>query len=401
LINQDNFLQHIDSAYQQIARLPAAEIKYYLFLLVTAIKEKNDIKNQTFLGELLNLIADLQRLYVMSAQDAHNAESLDKLFNKIWSHFIQLGTIAETHNFTEKVKNHLLNAAGVVLSLAFGVVGGVIGGIAGFVRGVWLLKPLTGFLVGLGMGILMGGMLGFRCPKKLFKNEMQRQIKFGLDGVDRCMETMQKEVSSASFFSAKEKPFSVYLKEVEEEIKALFSDENEFKHFLDSEVEYVINSLVATFIGDPMLEGYVGHHSYIKINIKDAQYLIEFAPEPSDLSKARSQTEKRVVTGRALIDMLAYHRKLQETHTCDNHYILSKAKPGDTDCFSYVNKVLIGTNQKATMLKRFHDMSLVGRIFGNVVEQLSPFKPDFFHEKKATVVLNDEPSVGCNCSPTL
>jgi hypothetical protein len=391
-------MQHIDSAYQNSAHLPAAEIKYYLFLLVTAIKEKNDIKNQNFLAELLELISALQRLHEMSAQETHNTESLNALFNKIGNHFIQLGTIAETHNFTATVKNHLLNAAGVVFALVCGVVGGVIGGIAGFVRGMWHLKPFTGFLVGLGMGILMGGLFGFRVPKKLCKNEMQRQIKFALDGVEGCLESIQKEVSAVSFFSTKVKPFAVYLKEVEEEIKALFSDEIEFKRFLDSEVDYEINSLVATFIGDSMLEGYVGHHSYIKINIKDAQYLIEFAPEPSDLSKMRSQTEKRVATGRMLIDMLAYHRKLQETHICDNNYILTKAKPGDTDCFSYVNKVLIGTNQKATTLKRFLDMSTVGHIFGNVVEQLSPFKPEFFHEKNASEIVSDEQSIAYNGS---
>lgn len=339
--NSDNFLKQIDLAYQELFSLPPGEIKYYLYLLVTSIRDKNTEQTLQFLIQLRALIETLNELHQLKNFDE---PELNNLFDTLNEQYHSLGTISETNQFTAKFKIYLLNACGATLALISGLFGGMIGGIVGFVRGIWNFQPFRAPAVGFFSGILMGGILGFRLPKKLVKDVTQRQIKFGLDGVNSCLNEMQKEVSSSSFFNSKVKPISVYYNEVTTEIRALFSTQEEYELFLHSDIDYSIDTLVSTFIGDPMLAGYIGHHSYIKINIQSAQYLVEFAPEPSDISNPPTQTEKRTVSGKILIDMLAYHRKLQETHACNTAYILTKAKPGDTDCLSYVDKVLIGTN---------------------------------------------------------
>ena len=375
MIDSDNYLNHIDLAYQQISSLSSGEIKYYLYLLVTAIKDKNNLQTQQFLTQLFSLLETLKSL--------HNLKSFDEpefndLFKKVREHYTALGKLAETNQFSAELKVYLLNAAGATLALVFGLMGGIIGGLFGLARGIWNYHPFRGPVVGIFAGMLMGAILGYRLPKKLFKDEMQRQLKFGLDGADSCFNEMQKEVLSKS----KVRPIFEYRDEVEAEIRALFESEEEYKQFLDSKVNYLINTLAATFIGDPMLAGYVGHHTYIKINIKAAQYLVEFAPEPSNLSNPPTQSEQRTVEGRKLIEVLAYHRKLQETHTCDANYILTKAKPGDTDCLSYVDKVLIGTNQPATKVTRYVNLNRVGTFYSGCLEKLSPFEAGFFRKGK-------------------
>lgn len=72
--------------------------------------------------------------------------------------------------------------------------------------------------------------------------------------------------------------FSVYLSQVETEIKQLFNDDSEYEKFLNHKIDYEINSFLASFIGESLLHGCVGHHAYIKINIKNREYLIEFTP---------------------------------------------------------------------------------------------------------------------------
>lgn len=332
-----------------------------------------------FLTQFFSLLETLKKLHHLQS---FNEPDFNDLFNKLRAQYTVLGDIAQTNKLSVALQNHLLNAGGATLALICGITGGLIGGFMGLARGIWNYQPLQGGVVGLFAGVLMGAMLGFRTPKKLFKEEVQRQLKFGLDGMQDCFNEMQKEVAGSAFFDQKVKPIVVYQREVSAEIRRLFASQEAYEHFLVSRVDYAIDTIVATFIDSPMLAGYLGHHSYIKININEAQYLVEFAPDPSDLSKPTSQSEKRVASGKQLIEMLAYHRKLQETHVCDTSYLVTKIKPGETDCLSYVNKVLIGTNQEPTQVKRFVALNVVGTTYGAALEKLSPFAPGFFHSKK-------------------
>lgn len=379
MVNEQNYAFKIDFARQGVIDLPAGEFKYYLYILLESIKTKNDPSSHEFLEIFLKLINTLHKLNELKAANFLDHEcSSSQLLKELVLHFSELQGVAKTHNFTAQVKVILLHIGGIITGIVLSLVGGLVGSIIGLAKGIYEYKPITGFLVGIFTGTVMGGLFGFRAPKKIFKNELLRQIKFGLDGLGESLENVNQEHSSSMFSPKKIKPFSFYLSEVESEIKLLFDNDFEYEEFLNQSAPYEINSFLASFIGESMLHGCVGHHAYIKINIKNHEYLIEFTPQPTDTSEVPAQSETRTVNGKKIVEMLAYHRKLQETNAPRASFVLTKMKPGDNDCLSYVNKVLIGTSQQGATIKRFANMGFIGNLLGIGIEILSPFKPDFF-----------------------
>ncbi|HAU1151136.1 TPA: hypothetical protein JBI12_04195 [Legionella pneumophila] len=379
MIDEKNYFLEIDFARQRVIDLPAGEFKYYLYILLESIKSQNILSRHEFLAVLLKLLDTLHKLKELKTPNfLDNQCPSSQLLKELVLHFSELQRVAKTHHFTAQVMIILLHIGGIISALALGVVGGLLGGILGFVNGLYEYKPVIGFLVGTFTGTVLGGLFGFRAPKKLFKNEVQRQIKFGLDGLGESLDNIKQEYSLCMFSRNKMKPFSFYLGEVESEIKQLFNDDSEYEEFLNHKVDYEINSFLASFIGESLLHGCVGHHAYIKIKIKNHEYLIEFTPQPTDTKEIPAQSETRTVSGKKIVEMLAYHKKLQETNAPTASFILTKMKPGDNDCFSYVNKILIGTNQQGATIKRFANMGFIGSLLGMGIEALSPFKPDFF-----------------------
>ncbi|MFI4963067.1 MAG: hypothetical protein ACHP6H_04325 [Legionellales bacterium] len=373
--NQGYFTK-INNAKKQIDDLPASEMKYYLLLLVGSIQSQKTKKNQAFLKHLLALIALLHQLPLTSSEN---------LLKGINTEYQKLQKIAETHTPIAQITNRLLNLFGLVLSLITGIIGLIIGAIAGFIRGIGELQPLNGLYVGLVAGLTLGLAFGYRTPKKLSKDAFQRQLKFGLEGLKECIDTLPNQPTS--------KTLDAYREEVSREINALFATEEAFDFFLTSPCTYSVNGIMASFIGDPLLEGYMGIHSYIRVDISNKTHLIELGNTPSDLAKPVRQQECRQVPGRLILEMMAYHRKLQERHAITNEYILTKLKPGDNDCFTYLNKILIGTNQEVVTIDRFHDMEPAGAFSGMLIESLSPFHPGFFKEAQ-------KPRVSESATPT-
>ncbi|HHL3493184.1 TPA: hypothetical protein ACQ53F_002026 [Legionella pneumophila] len=379
MIDEKNYFLEMDFARQRVIDLPAGEFKYYLYILLESIKSQNIPSRHEFLAVLLKLLDTLHKLKELKPPNfLDNQCPSSQLLKELVLHFSELQRVAKTHHFTAQVVIILLHIGGVFSALALGVVGGLVGGILGFVNGLCEYKPVIGFLVGTFTGTVLGGLFGFRAPKKLFKNEVQRQIKFGLDGLGESLDNIKQEYSLCMFSRNKMKPFSFYLGEVESEIKQLFNDDSEYEEFLNHKVDYEINSFLASFIGESLLHGCVGHHAYIKIKIKNREYLIEFTPQPTDTKELPAQSEMRTVSGKKIVEMLACHKKLQETNAPTASFILTKMKPGDNDCFSYVNKILIGTNQQGATIKRFANMGFIGSLLGMGIEAFSPFKPDFF-----------------------
>ncbi len=380
MIVESNFKSSLNNAFEKIAELPTGEIKYYLFILANSIKKENSDKTRLFLNELLLFINELENLYAIEHEEDVDEQypDLTKL-HLLCLHYCNLKHIAQTHSFCATVITCLINVGAVLTAIITGILGALIGAVIGLVRGSCNLNPISGFFIGGIIGAFLGGMFGFRAPKKLLQNELQRQLKFGLNGLENTLDNLMQ--NPPLFFSPnKINHFKVYLNEVENELKLKFDTTSEYQQFLEDEQCFEINTYHASFIGNPMLHKYLGHHAYIKLEIKDNPYLIEFTPEPSDPLEIPVQKETRKVTGAKLVEMLAYHRKLQETNAASLPFVLSKMKPGDKDCFSYINKILIGTSQNATVLKRFVDMNSVGNYIGSWIENLSPFKPDFFND---------------------
>ncbi|TAL64997.1 MAG: hypothetical protein EPN84_02375 [Legionella sp.] len=352
--------------FLQYQKLPASELKYHLYILLKAAQDNNQSYTSALKSALERFIKTLNQINELSPEDPKALNLLMTLNQQI----IELKEIANTHGFSAQLKNGLCLVIGTVNAILIGTIGALVGFMGGLIYGISNGKPLAGMLSGWFLGMMTGGMLGFRLPKKLFKDSLQRQLTFGLNGLAEATEHLQNEVLSLTH----------YHDEVTQEVRALFATQEEFQQFLQNDIQYKVNTFLASFIGQPILHGCAGQHAYITLLIQEKEYLIEFAPDATDTSETPSQYETRQVKGAKLIEMLALHRKLLETNAPSLENIFFKMKPGDNDCFSYINKILLGTNQQGTQLRRFDKlkMKFFGQMLGQSIEFLSPFEEDFF-----------------------
>ncbi|CEK10181.1 hypothetical protein [Legionella hackeliae] len=363
----------INICTQKITDLPYNEIKYHLFLMLNTLKNKQTEFTQQFLQKIEEFIDNLGKL--MQAKLPTELE-VQQTLEQVFLQYQQLTNLAKIDAIEAKITRFLINLGAVILAFILGIAGGLIGGISGFVRGLWnFTNPLASFAIGVVTGAFLGGAIGFRLPKKLFKEELFRQLKCCLDGIHECIETMQKTHS-----------FAVYKEQVRQKLLSdyFYGDEASFQRFLQNNVSYKINTLRARFLS-PSLEGYLGQHAFMTLTIDEntPPLTIEFSTAPTDLTRSISQCEKRIVSGEKIVDMLALHEQLQITHTCTTEYIVCKMKPGEIDCLSYINKILIGTSQNATTVKRFDGKEnwLGKNLIGFFVQNLSPFRQDILlHE---------------------
>jgi hypothetical protein len=350
--------------------LPPGEIKYYLLLLLNSLKNTHNELTTEFVMKLTDFINKLQ--IIMLNDPA--SDRYQELFNQLLVSYQAMISLSKVRSFPTKIGYSLLNLGGAVTGFSLGVLGGLTGGVAGFFRGVWNLEnPIKAGIIGVFTGYMIGAAFGYRMPKKIFKDALTRQLKFCLDGFEACIDSLRPTRNA---------DFSKRIEDVKNRIRRdqFNNDEEAFDAFLKHvEVEYEICSLRAQFIS-PSLEGFLGHHLLIKLTLNNevTPMALEFAPSPSDLSLPPSQSEMRCASGGTIIQMIALHELLQETHACTPSYVLKRMKPGDRDCYSYVNKILKGTNQDATTLKRFDGSeNWVGRnIIGFFTQKLSPFKQD-------------------------
>lgn len=357
-----------EECLRAIEHMPASEIKYYLLLTIKVIN--NEELHQDFLEKLKEFSENLCNLMMNSEND----ENYSDLLCQITENYQDLINLSQTNKMGVKVGYVLLNVAAAFCAFLTGFVGVLIGGFGGLIRGFWNLRNpscphgISHFLwVGIATGIMLGAAIGFRAPKKLFKDELTRQLKFCMDGITACMEKIEAEQSQ-------------FLSSYEDEVKIKFfnRDGDAYNEFLASDQIYEITTVSAQFMSDT-LEGYIGHHALIKITIPDQEpILLELSTKACDLEKRKPiQHDERTVTGKKIVEMMAFHEQLKLSNGCS----LKQIKPGDNDCFSYVNKILTGTSQDATTTRRFYgDETRIGKRVGLFVEKLSPFRPDILDE---------------------
>ena len=352
--------------------LSTSEIKYYLLLLINSIKAKKSELTKQFVNELLVFINSLDKITALNSdnQKPSSDEDFPALLKSIQNSYDKMVTISKTAQLHRKVGYGLLNVGGAVLGLFTGVFGGLVGGFSGFIRGtINGTNPFVAAGVGGITGGALGAAIGFRTPKKVFKNELTRQLKFCMDGMRASMDSIQ--VTSKDIYDNIQSNIEDYI------LKNNFAgNTKEFQNFLDNKsVPFEVCSLPAQFISET-LEGYLGHHSFIKISINNKEPIaLEFSTGKTDLTRKLSNTEQRYTSGQKIIEMMTFHTLLQQTHACTPKYIVKKMKSGDVDCLSYVNKILTGTSQKATKIGRFDGSeNWVGRnVVGFFIRNLSPF----------------------------
>lgn len=360
--------EYLQNCEIELFKLPASEIKYHLLLLIAQLKNKKYSDNHLIFQMAKKLDFFIKKLNCFS-QDPSLAEEIAEVFQ-------DLVELSKTARLNAKIINSLIQIGSGISAFTSGLIGGLIGGIAGFCRGIFNLKnPLYSFGVGLITGILLGGVIGYRIPQKIIMNDLTQSLKI-------CLESLRESLISLEDF----RPF---IEHAEQKLLNYFDNNLErYNDFLNREWEYEIITTKAQFVS-PSLEGYLGHHALIKLDLKEAKppLLIEFTNEPSDLSRSISQREIRRVKGFAILEMLALHECLQITHACTLSYMFKKLKPGENDCLSYINKILIGTNQKATRVRRFDGKeNVIGHyVIGFFIQKLSPFKQDVFDDSLAFV----------------
>lgn len=365
----------ITTLQQKIIETPIAEIKYHLLLLLSALNEKKVVDCE-FVEELEQFVQQINDIL----RAINSAQSLEESqMTALNVRYQTLLNLSKTNTIGVKVGYALLNVIGALAAVIFGVIGGLIGGVVGFARGVWnLSNPLKSAGIGVIMGLALGGIIGFRAPKKLAKDEHLRRLKHTLDGIGECIKNTQNQMNQplASFESQVIEKYFGGHKDNFEKFKGL------------KEAKFSIDTLKATFIS-PTLEGYLGHHALIKIEhplikIKPIKQesenvaIVEFSTGKADITRQISQHDERTVTGQKIIDMLLLHEQLQLTHAPTREYLAIKMKQGEVDCLSYANKILTCTGQKATTVRRFNGTeNAVGKyVIGFFIQKLHPFAQD-------------------------
>ncbi|KTD51013.1 hypothetical protein [Legionella quateirensis] len=357
----------VNESIESINSLPLCEAKYYLWLIVKSLQNKETELNYLFLKELNRLSSSLGNLI----QQIDDPEQIKQQIINTMHHFNHMVNLSQTRTLNIQIAYLIINVGSTCLAILTGIIGGLIGGVAGLARGLWNFgNPLSYFLLGILTGFLIGAAIGFRLPKKILMDDLTRKLKFCMDGIGECIQSIERQMI---------KPLAVYQDKVKNMLLEQYFDGNEelYQRFISqSTLKYTILTFSALFVGTT-LKGYLGNHACIIINIDENKtpIQIEFTNGPSDLSQVPTQLEHRTVSGSQIFDMLVLHEQLQETNPCDLTFTFTKAKPGDNDCFTYINKVLKGTNQAATELKRFTEQETwVGKnIVGYSIMNLSLF----------------------------
>lgn len=334
----------IASINEELKKLPATEINYYVALLLAAIK--NESQPEACIDLLVRmqvLIEELKKFYANPKDTEENLISLKKALN-------DLIAASEMESISHKIKRAVLSVVGAVAA----VVMGAIFGLAGLAIGLFTDWNIIGNIKGAGLGLLsgfaIGGLVGTRGTTKLFQNEFDTKVEFCMDNFARLRDEV-KDRRPETDYQAETKQYilDTFFKDVPEEER-----EQKFQEFLQSEQEFQICTTTAGHIS-PTLKGSMGHHSLIRFKINGVKDIpIEFGDRAKTPNFVDQSEKPRKVSGQKLFEMLVLDRKLQDTHE-SGLKSLRIYDIGSDDCRTYVDKILIGTGQEPTKIGRFSD----------------------------------------------
>lgn len=367
-----DYQEQLQLFINKIRQLPTSDLKYPLYLLGLAL-HKNSRSNRahSILTAAIAFTDSLQAFLNACRTQQSEMQSLIE-FQTLQQQYKALIDISGTNTTGVKWRQAVLNLGGTVAAIGGGIVGGVIGGISGFARGLWNMDQgfsLAYTLSGVITGGFLGAALGFRSPKKICKNPAFRQLKFANDALGYAYEnTIQRTIQSQDplLDSFKDRAYQILL--------AQFFDgrKNKLDAFLAEEQHpYEIATQNVQFISTK-LEGFIGHHSFIRIPIEGRYFGIELTDSPSDYTLTPLQSETRTAPGYVILDMIAMHLFYRETDNLD--FLFTKLKSGENDCFRRINDSLIGTNQSPTKLRRFPATdNSISRSLGFFINGLSTY----------------------------
>ena len=341
-MNSSRYLHLEQEIITTLKGIPASELTYYIVLLLAALKKEPKDQSMVNLYECIAYFSLKIKAFYQQPSD----ESLSILHDAL----TKLRQQAGMNSLSMHIKTIVLYVSSTVTGLLGGALGASIGLVAGFLSDWNFLNGMkSGFIVGLCFGLLIGQ----RTPDKMFRGVLESKLRFTLNSIQTITHELEtkhfKEPGKCyDFFQNETKRYII-----ETYFQAAANQEDAFKHFLNTPHTYQICSTPSHLV-DRKLDGSMGHHVLIRftINGKIGYPPIEFGNR-KDNPRWVFQAETRTVSGRKLFEMLTLDRVLQETHPMNAWFSIYRFQTGDNDCLTYVNKILIGTHQKPTLVKQF------------------------------------------------
>ncbi len=390
--------------------LPVNEFSYYIALLISAIKNENKPEQyQELLDKSLVLVNALSNFYKKPEKEK-NLEELNKAVS-------ELIDASKTKTTSYQIKKIILAICSSITCVLVGALGAVVGLSSGFLFNYTIIGNFRGAGLGFVIGTALGAYVGWRIPEAAFKSAFERKLEICIHHINKLSNELSNrelkenklglietdfsekgsegapELSDDEKLANAEKAYEVFsqgmpgntalyientkLKVKKDLITKYFTEkrpegapelsddeklakaekaEKDYDAFLLGDTTFQVCTTTARFI-DKSLKGNLGHHALIryKINGIEARATpIEFG-SPSKAPNFVDQSEKpRKVKGQKLVDMLVLHSILQETHPYKRDFMLNHYDLGSNDCLTYVNKILIGTDQAPTQMKRFN-----------------------------------------------
>ena len=364
---------------KNINLLPATELRYYLFLLVAEIhNEKKPDKYIVLLSDLNKLTLAIDAFYRNITSVSYN----DKLAD-ISARLNTLAKNAKMYSRIGKIQKIFLDVCACIGAMIVGIIASGFGFPIGFFSQRNVLK---GACLGFVSGLVIGFIIGFRIPGKLMLDPWDAKLHFTLESIKKVINNLeskrdkmiaQQEPTDNSYFSPS---YTVYENIAKKYIIDLFfkdaryptvqTKEAAFRAFLQSEQCFEICTTQNGFL-DRSLKGNFGNHAFIRYKINDIEApAMEFGPRTKYPHWVDQKETLRRVTGQKLFEMIAFDLQLQETHAMNLWFVVDSFRAGDNDCLTYVNKILLGTQQRPTLVKRFSEATdswvgskIVGTVF--------------------------------------
>lgn len=341
-----DFNQQRDLLLQHLKQLPPTELHYYFALLVASIENESNPERHTHLiVNAINVIKKLNQFYV----DVHNQSKPD--LTEVTTALNALILSSNMQTTSQKVKKAAIVVCSVVLGFIIGVVGIVVGLLGGLFSDYTIIGNVRAAGLGFLTGLVLGAFVGVRCPDLVFQSSFERKLEFCINSIDKVAKELPFKKTHVEYEAeTKQHILDVFFKDTPDAEK-----EAAFNAFLKSNNEHVQVSTTSAGFITAKLKGHLGHHNLIKYSINGK---LDIPMEYGDRIKTPGffdQNEApRVITGKKLFDMLVMDRMLQETYPYNAKDIVNDYDIGSNDCRTYIDKILIGTGQAPTQIKRFN-----------------------------------------------
>lgn len=368
-----DFNQQQELLLQNLKKLPPTELHYYFALLVSSIANESNPEQHTYLlVKANNVITKLNQFY----RDIENESKSNKKpdLTKVTEAINALIISSKMQSIPHKMKKAALTVCSVLLGFIVGVAGAVAGTLGGLFSDYTVIGNLRAAGLGFVSGLGLGAFVGARCPELVFQGSFERKLEFCINSIDKVGKELRFKKTHAEYEAdTKQYILDVFFKNTPEADK-----EEAFKAFLKSDKEQIqVSTTTAGFIS-ASLKGHLGHHNLIAYSINGRSAIpMEYGDRIKTPSFFDQNESPRVVTGKKLFDMLLLDLMLQETYPYKFNDIVHDYDIGSNDCRTHVDKLLIGTGQCPTQIKRFNpeiDKWSATKIIGPIVRFFSKTK---------------------------